>query len=90
MEKKSQTVYTDSGEEILFQYEIVEKDSDSFVITNIDKEGEHIPDIRVERPAEAEHPTFTSTDEERPMSIVDEESPTMKFCRLVLADELED
>ncbi|WDF67599.1 hypothetical protein PQ465_14965 [Sphingobacterium oryzagri] len=88
MEKKSQVVYTDSGKEILFQYVVVEKDKDSFVIADIDKEGEHVPDIRVSRPAEAEHPSFVSNDDERPMTIVDENSPLMKFCRLVLADEL--
>lgn len=90
MGKKSQVVYTDAGEEIVFQYEISEKDADSFIITDIDKMGQHIPDIKVVRAAEAEHPVFTSTDDERPMTIVDENSATMKFCRLVLADELEE
>lgn len=90
MEKKSQVVYTDSGKEILFHYTIIEKDEDSFVIADIDKEGETVPDIKVSRPADAEHPSFVSNDHERPMTIVDEDSPIMKFCRLVLADELEE
>ncbi len=90
METKSQVVYTDSGEEILFQYKIIEKDRHSFIIADVDKGGEQIPNIRVSRPAEAEHPSFTSDDDERPISIVDENSVLMKFCRLVLADELDD
>ncbi|MFD2969627.1 hypothetical protein [Sphingobacterium bambusae] len=90
METKSQIVYTDSGEDILFQYNIIEKDSNSFVIADVDKAGEKIPNIRVSRSAEAEHPSFTSDDNERPISIADENSALMKFCRLVLADELGD
>ncbi|MFD2594838.1 hypothetical protein [Sphingobacterium griseoflavum] len=88
MERKSQVVYTNSGEEMLFQYDIKDKDAQSFVITDIDKAGENMPDIRVSRPDDAEHPSFISHDEERPIAIVDEDSPLMKFCRLVLADEL--
>ncbi|MBE8720781.1 hypothetical protein [Sphingobacterium pedocola] len=89
MERKSHTIYTNSGQEILFEYDIANKGSNSFLITNIKKDEESIPDIFVSRSHNSDQPTFTSTEEERQTKIGDENSPILKFCRLVLAEELE-
>ncbi|TJZ51804.1 hypothetical protein FAZ15_19855 [Sphingobacterium olei] len=89
MERRSHTVYTNSGQEILFEYNIADKDSNSFSIINIKQDGASIPDIFVSRPHDTDQPIFTSTEEERETKIGDENTPIMKFCRLILAEELE-
>ncbi|GGH12559.1 hypothetical protein FAZ19_09140 [Sphingobacterium alkalisoli] len=89
MEKRSHIIYTDSGEEILFEYAIADKDSNSFLITKIRKDGESIPDILINRPKDNDQPTFRTMEEGRETEISDENMPIMKFCRLVLAEELE-
>lgn len=89
MDRRSHIIYTNSGQEILFEYNIADKDSNSFSIINIKKDGESIPNIFVSRPPDADQPVFTSTEEERETTIGDENTPIMKFCRLVLAEELE-